>query len=500
MKKPLKIIILVAIILLSVFYIYTNREVLKKEWGDSQIFEIEKNKNIISNSGIFDGTISFVKTWDSGENLDIKNTIFTKVSLDKDLNGTLEADGYQTFMSYKVVAIPTGTNSVDIIFQSLLDEDSMNLFKTGDYIFSIDFIDNKYLFRDNQSHFNELDTGDVGIFNPSSKEEKIIKENTEDYNNKDTFIIENRYFIGETKGQKFHILYTTVDYNADDAVCIYVKDNIDYTVQKCNMQFSADGWFRIDLDDQKSLIGYGCTFNEGEICKESKGEEAFKIQEVGIFKIKDFLNVETVNDFSNISDGTYYGVKEILKQNGWLPIIPTLYKFSISPATTTPIDTEFPEISYCGSERVVGVICTVDFQKDKVIKHLNVQHTESNAGWLVTGVEYESIESNNILDLSTYSKISDPFITSNKKPYIMGEYSIDNGDYGVEIEITKNKKTVLTVSSSRGGDVLIYNDNSKIQKFEYQVTENLQEGEYVIRVYYLEEKKPLIYEKKIIIK
>lgn len=372
MKKTLRISILLAIIFLSIFYVYINSNLLN-------IKEVEQN---IPNTN-FNGIITFIRTWEGGEKLDIKKTVVTKVSLEKDFSGVLQVNGNQIFMSYKVKAVSKEPNSIDVFFESLLDEESMNLFKKGDYLFSVDFVDNEYLFRDNFGNFDQVRNGDIGTFTPPNKEEKNIKENTEDYNNKGTLAIENRYFVGETEGQKFHIIYTTVDYNADDAVCFYVKDNIDDKVQKCDMQFSSDGWFRIDLDYQEVLIGYGCAFRQREICKEAEGEQPFNIQEVERFFIEDFLNIETIDDFSYSSEGTYYGAKKILEQNGWLPIIPTLYEFGISSATTTPIDTEFPEISYCGSGR--DAICTVDFQKGKIIKHLNLQHTESNVGWLVVG-------------------------------------------------------------------------------------------------------------------
>lgn len=121
--------------------------------------------------------------------------------------------------------------------------------------------------------------------------------------------------------------------------------------------------------------------------KNTSDEEEINIQEVENFNIKDFLNSETIDDFEYSSESTYYGVKKILEQNGWLPIIPTLYETNSGtlPATTTPIDTEFPEISYCGSGR--DAVCTVDFQKGKIIKHFYVGHTEANEGWVIVGSE-----------------------------------------------------------------------------------------------------------------
>ncbi len=59
--------------------------------------------------------------------------------------------------------------------------------------------------------------------------------------------------------------------------------------------------------------------------------------------------------------------------------------YSGSESSTTPIDTKFPEISYCGSGR--NMFCTASFSKDSELRHLYLQHTEANEGWFVAGAE-----------------------------------------------------------------------------------------------------------------
>lgn len=77
---------------------------------------------------------------------------------------------------------------------------------------------------------------------------------------------------------------------------------------------------------------------------------------------------------------SYYRVRDSLKLQGWLPVVPGSYTFN-SKTTTTPIDAEFPEISYCGSGK--GVVCRAEFKKDSDVKRVNIQHSESNEGWFV---------------------------------------------------------------------------------------------------------------------
>ncbi|MEI6042678.1 MAG: hypothetical protein WCQ00_03895 [bacterium] len=113
------------------------------------------------------------------------------------------------------------------------------------------------------------------------------------------------------------------------------------------------------------------------------------------FQIKNKSKVEVLSYVRNILDDSftyklrdsYYHARDVLKQNGWLAIIPSVYENESGtiPSTTTPIDTEFPEISYCGSG--VNAICTVDFRKGLFINHLDLQHSESNEAWFVVGSE-----------------------------------------------------------------------------------------------------------------
>lgn len=119
--------------------------------------------NHASDSVNFNGVISFTKMWPEGEGSDIKNIIVTKIILDENLIGTLEADGYQTYERYNIRAVLKKVDSIDIFYESLLDKDSMGLYKKDEYLFSVDFINGKYLFRKNDN-FNELSTGDVGEF------------------------------------------------------------------------------------------------------------------------------------------------------------------------------------------------------------------------------------------------------------------------------------------------------------------------------------------------
>lgn len=116
----------------------------------------------------FTGEILFFKEWFAGEDLDIKDTIITKLKLKENLIGTLEADGYQTYKRYAIKGILKGPNSIDIFYESLSDEDSMDLYQKGDYLFSIDIVDGKYLYRNNHN-FNELNTGDIGEFTSAKK-------------------------------------------------------------------------------------------------------------------------------------------------------------------------------------------------------------------------------------------------------------------------------------------------------------------------------------------
>lgn len=93
--------------------------------------------------------------------------------------------------------------------------------------------------------------------------------------------------------------------------------------------------------------------------------------------------LETIAEsFREIGTSTtsYYRVKDVLMRQGWLPVVPGSYTFD-SKTTTTPIDAEFPEISYCGSGK--GAVCRADFKKDGDVKRINLQHSESNEGWFV---------------------------------------------------------------------------------------------------------------------
>ncbi len=86
-----------------------------------------------------------------------------------------------------------------------------------------------------------------------------------------------------------------------------------------------------------------------------------------------FTNIKVSDDFTYAIGDTYSHEKEVLKGNGWMPII----------TTTTSVDVQFPEIGNCGSG--VDAICSVDFQKGTYKNHLNIQSRTN--GWVVVGNE-----------------------------------------------------------------------------------------------------------------
>jgi hypothetical protein len=84
------------------------------------------------------------------------------------------------------------------------------------------------------------------------------------------------------------------------------------------------------------------------------------------------------NSFQYSVGDNYANAKKVLKQNGWLLVVPN----------KAPIDSNFPEISDCGSGR--DAICTVDFKKGADTNHLNVQSVKDENGnfqWIVVGSE-----------------------------------------------------------------------------------------------------------------
>ena len=67
--------------------------------------------------------------------------------------------------------------------------------------------------------------------------------------------------------------------------------------------------------------------------------------------------------FNYVDGDTYDHVKSMFLANGWTSIIPTKYQNSGDvPATTTPLNPQYPEIFWCST--AIFNYCTVDFQKD----------------------------------------------------------------------------------------------------------------------------------------
>ena len=96
----------------------------------------------------------------------------------------------------------------------------------------------------------------------------------------------------------------------------------------------------------------------------------------------------TNDGFSYVMDDDYAHAKDVLKGNGWLPVIPTSYEYESGEIVNSkPIDKNFPEIGYCGSGR--DKICNVDFRKGTYQNHLNLQFKDVNGKleWIVVGNE-----------------------------------------------------------------------------------------------------------------
>ena len=95
----------------------------------------------------------------------------------------------------------------------------------------------------------------------------------------------------------------------------------------------------------------------------------------------------------NVNDN-YISVKESLKENGWIPIIPDSYENSFGEEIEGPVIQQFPEIISCGSGR--DAICSVNFEKIEgeieYRTHLNIHSTlerdkNGNLVWIVVGSE-----------------------------------------------------------------------------------------------------------------
>ena len=103
---------------------------------------------------------------------------------------------------------------------------------------------------------------------------------------------------------------------------------------------------------------------------------------VSTFKFTDSQKKTETNGFIFKVGDIYSKTKTELAINGWVPIIPTSYQLESGLIVRAePIDSQFPEIDYCGSG--VDKICSVNFQKETHRNHLNLQSREN--GWVVVG-------------------------------------------------------------------------------------------------------------------
>jgi len=81
----------------------------------------------------------------------------------------------------------------------------------------------------------------------------------------------------------------------------------------------------------------------------------------------------TASDIPFIKSGRKYAEAKIeMMANGWTPIIPEIYETNSGlTKSANAIDSDFPEISYCGTG--IDQICIVNFKKAEKKAHLNIQ-------------------------------------------------------------------------------------------------------------------------------
>jgi len=108
-----------------------------------------------------------------------------------------------------------------------------------------------------------------------------------------------------------------------------------------------------------------------------------------------------------------------------------------------------------------GIISRVCISSDGEIKFIN---------------EYNS----NTLESNVLNLKDSPLTTTNTNPIITGTY---NGDYGVQIEISRDNKIVLSDVSDHGGMVELSSYGSTSGLFSYKIPIQLDKGTYVVKVF-----------------